>query len=211
MNFRNAHSNVSICNRALSRLPHPPLASINDTGLAARECRQAYPAVVSALLEMHHWGIATKVAPLVAAEGDTRGWGNVYTLPNDVANPIALHFPDSQLVVQGERERALLASLNQRFEVEGRLIFCDRENAYLRYVSYDVAEDQFPETFVEAISLKLASELAVPITKRADIRDKYASEFTSFLNQALANERNKSGQTYGNAPSESELARQGIY
>lgn len=209
MNFRNPHSPVSIYNAALAKLPHPPLASVNDVGIAARECNRAYPEVVAGLLEMHHWGLATKVEVLVASTEDPRGWGYVYTLPNDAANVVSLHMPSTQFEYGGERSRALLDRMNREFAVEGRLLFCNRANASARYVSYTLSEEQFTSGFVNAIALKLASELAMPITKRQDLRENFSNEFTTFLNQLLANEKNKAGQTYGDGPSDSEIVRAG--
>lgn len=214
MSFKQALTDVSICNDALSNLAQGPIVSMNDTGLAARECRRHYYRVVGLLLEKHHWGLATQRANPVSTGDMPNGtlWAYQYRLPEDAAFVVRLAVPDSAI---GGSYYSGLAALGevavQRFAVEGRVMSTNVSQPAIDYVSFNITEADFTEIFAEAVRLKLSAALAMPITKRADLRDKYEAEANSHLNQALARERNAQNPTYGDAPSASDYARAGLY
>ena len=73
MSFKVPISDVLIWNKALQMLPAEPVASIVEQSLEARECRRAYKPLVAELLEMYHWGLATRRVALAVGTNDRLG------------------------------------------------------------------------------------------------------------------------------------------
>ncbi len=213
MSFKNALTDVSICNLALSDLAQQPIVSMNDKGTAAAQCRQHYPDVVRVLLEMHHFGLATKQANLVASdEIGTMRYIYTYLLPEDAAHVVRLAYPrELQNTSYYVGLRARLDATLQQFEVEGRVLRTNVVNATVDYVSYNITEADFNGLFAKAVRWKLASAIAMPITKRQDLRDQYEAKADQHINAFLSREANAQRPTYGDGPSEADYARAGAY
>lgn len=212
MSFAEAYTDVAICNRALSRLKESPIASMSQGGVAARECRTWYKPTVRWLLEEHDWGLATKRSPLAALAVNDRPneWLYAYAAPTDLAFPIdIIPFNDSGAIgyYQGLKQFALPRLA--RFRRAGSTIYSSVPGAYLDHTSLAVTEALFNEQFVNVIDLYLASRLAIGMRGNEKMRDSYAQQGLTALQNAKAKNLNEQRQTYGDAMSDGERARMG--
>lgn len=216
MGFQEPRSDVSICNKALSRVFQQPITSLSDPAnkLASRECNRWYKTVVRTLLEKHHFGIATKRVALVAGIGSREEWAYAYVQPSDLAFPVSVQPWGSNGTTQINYYRGigyLIGQLYGRaiFRQEGGVLYSSMPDATLDYVSFDITEHNFTQTFENLVVAFLSAELANPLAKDRQLANDLRTEATNMLNQAIANSLNATQPRYGDGPSEAELARAG--
>lgn len=214
MSFIASRSAIDICNKALGRVGNARIAGSldNPTTPAAQHCALLYPTVVRTLLEQHHFGLATRRATLIATTNDRESeWVGAYVAPNDMAFPVSiLPYPAGQ-VAYYKALGALLGMISGRpvFRYENNRLYTMLADVQLEYVSLDITEADFNQTFENLVIVFLASELANVIPKdRALAKDLYEEGMTK-LNQAIAQNLNMQQPTYGNMPTETEVARGG--
>ena len=216
MSFQEVRSEISVCNKALSRIMQQPLSGslsdpANQNKLSARECVRWYKPTVRWLLEQHHWGMATKRVAL-AAITNTRAaeWGAAYAKPSDMAFPVAISSYESAGQVSYYAGLGFLLGMiygRPVFRYEGSTIFALVEDASLDYVSFNITEADFTETFEDLVVTFLAAHLAEPVAKDRDLGQSLKQEATNALNHAIANSLNVNRPRYDNWLSEAELAR----
>ena len=152
---------VAVCNRALSKIGDELIImSLDDETKPARYCKALYADTRDFVLRSYPWRFALKryiLAPL--KEKPLFGYDYQFVVPSDC------------LRVWKTREQ-------QRYQVEGRYILAD-QNVFA-FIGISRIEDaaQFDPMFVEALSLRLAAELAVPLTENL------AKEYQQFVQQA---------------------------
>jgi|GEM_PF-1514695 len=79
------YSEVTVANLALSHCESPQLVSLDQSGLAASQCRLHLPVARDAALQDHDWGFASRFHTLskdIAAP--SFGFPSAYTLPGSV-------------------------------------------------------------------------------------------------------------------------------
>lgn len=149
-------SDVDIVNRALQRIGARRIGSLSsDTSREAIEARTMYTMVRDAELRMNTWRFATERV-ILSATGTSPEFGRTfqYLLPNDYIrkaplDPTLKPLPDDVL-----------------FEKD-RILTDDPGPFYLRYTSNSVPPEKYDPLFVEALSARLAMELA-PILVQAN-------------------------------------------
>lgn len=207
MSFKVAYDPVSICNRALDRVPEQTITSLTFQSPAARACNRWYKIVVRKLLEMHDWSLAQKRETLAeAASNDHPGYTYCYEQPDDIAFLVGIEHP-----VDARGQTTGVTMRRNQFHRSGDKIYTNIANAVAVYTSLDLTEDEFNEQFVTAIEMTLAARVAFVLTKKKDLEKSLDQEANAFINMALANYRNQQGHTYGNEPSETDATRQTGY
>lgn len=215
MTFKQITSGVSLSNRALAMLGESKtITSFEDAGANATVAKRWYKPVVARLLEMHHWGLATKRASLVSIT-NTRAaeWLYAYAAPDDMAFPVGISTLSGTSNVSYYRGLAGLIAMTY-----GKPIFQFHNGTFysnltgdLEFVSFDITEADFTPTFEDVIVLMLASRMAREIPKDAKLADDLADQANSAINVAITQNLNAGGRQYGNLTSESELARGSLY
>lgn len=215
MTFRQSTSGVEIVNNALGLISESKtISSFDDPGLNATVARRWYKRVVARLLEMHHWGLATKRDSLVAVD-NTRSaeWLYAYATPDDMAFPVGVAFTSGTSTVSYYRGLAGLIAM-----VYGKPIFQHHNGTLfsnmagdLEYVSYDITEADFNHTFEDIVTLMLASRFALEIPKDRDMADDLAKQANNAINVAITQNLNSGNRQYGNLVSEAEWARGSLY
>jgi hypothetical protein len=220
MGFQENRSDISICNRALSRIYQQPISGSlgdpqNEQKLPARECNRWYKATVRSLLNKHHFGLATKRAALIQKAVNDRSteWGAAYEVPSDMAFPVSIG-PYAASIGQISYYRGinfLMAQLYGKplFRYEGDTLYSLLADATIDYVSYDITEQDFNQTFEDLVVGFLAAELALPLTKSEKLRQARLDEATNLLNQSIAQSLNLTQPRYGDGLTEAEIARNG--
>jgi hypothetical protein len=219
MSFKEARDAVSIANRALSTVKQQAIQGslddpLNDNKQVVREARLWYKPTVRMLLEKHHWGLATKRVSLVETTNDRGGeWGAKYLTPADMAFPVMIG-PYTSL--SGVSYYAgigyILASLygRQIFRYEGNHLYAAITGAVLDYVSYDITEAEFNQTFEDLVVAFLASRFARSIAKDDKLADSLHSAAVQHMNSAIAQNLNLSKPRYDYRISDAEMAREGF-
>lgn len=217
MSFQEPRDAISICNKALGRIAQAQISGSLDNPITKpmRDCALYYKTVVRTLLEQHHFGIATKRQALVAVTNNRSSeWLGAYAPPSDMAFPV-LFAPYSGMVSQVSYYRgigALFGMLSGRriFEYASGVIYTNLTDVELEYVSYNITEADFNQTFENLVVVFLASELARSLAKDPKLAQDLYDEGMAKLNWAIAQNLNIGRPTYGNGLTETELARGGF-
>lgn len=164
---------VEICNGALSLLGAERITSLSDTSRQAILCNLFYAQCRDATLRAYPWNFAVKRAnlgaALAASDADAPVWGFVYgfTLPT---TPYCLRV----LEVEGD----------EPYRVEGRILYSDSSSVKIRYIARVESPAQYDDLFKTTLSVAIAMQLAMAITKSKTTLDAMTSLYTYWLDQA---------------------------
>ena len=215
MSFKEITSAVAIGNRALGMISESKtITSVDDPGHNAQAIRRWYKVVVSRLLELHHWGLATKHQELVeVTNARSNEWLYAYAVPADMAFPVGIALGSGTSSVSYYRGLSGLIAMaygKPIFQLHNGVLFSNMQGE-LEYVSYDITEADFNATFENIVILMLASRLALEIPKDMDLSKALADQATTEINVAMAQNLNVGNRQYGMTVSEGELARGSLY
>lgn len=163
---------VTICNGALAALGEDAISSLSDATKRAQWCNRRYDPMRREVLRLAPWSCARKLVQITAsATAPLFGKANAYPLPSDFIR-----------LYDVEQDQALDAL---GWELVGNSINADQTSPLdLRYV-YDLQDPtQMDALLVSCISLRLAAELALPLTQSRDKRDQAFADFRALLPEA---------------------------
>jgi hypothetical protein len=211
MSFREITSDVSIANRALGMVAEGKrISSLDDAGNNAQVVKKWYKPIVARLLEMHHWGLATKrTSPVAVTNTRSAEWLGAYAPPDDMAFPVGMGLVSGTSSVSYYRGLAGLIGMaygKPIFQYQNGTLYSNVQGD-LEYVSYEITEADFNATFENIVILMLASRLALELPKDFDLSDALEKKAAREINIAMAENLNMGGRQYGMQMSESELAR----
>lgn len=219
-----AFSQVTICNRALTRIKAGRIVSIDEQSLSAEMCRQFYPECLGSMLEGDHdWSFANQRATLALKVTNDRPleWVYAYALPATMASGGAIRvIPDLSSAgvgmpqpLPGEPYAETWITNGVEFAtpyiIEGSTLYSNVQNATLEYVIKDIAGLNIPYKVIEAFTIDLASRLAVPIKGDKEREKTLAMAAALAWERAVADDRNRQPQQTGEYVSEMMLARRG--
>ena len=153
--------------RALSKIGDELIImSLDDDTKPARYCKSLYADTRDFVLRSYPWRFALKryiLAPL--KDRPLFGYDYQFALPSDCL-------------------RLWKTEEEQRYQLEGRCILADRN--IFAFIGISRVEDatQFDPMFVEALSLRLAAELAVPLSASVSLKENLTKEYQQFVQQA---------------------------
>lgn len=164
-----AVSEVSICSNALRKLGDEPITSLADDSDRARLCNALYEINRDATLRAYPWNFAVKRSSLAQLSSTPAfEYSYEYQLP---ANPFCLRVVE---VYESDDD----------WKVEGRKILTNQASCSIVYIAKITDTAQFDALFVEALTSRLASELAWPIIRSATARQSFYQEFQLKLQEA---------------------------
>ena len=144
---------TKVCNLSLGRVGAQSIMSIDDEdSKSARVCLNAFEATVREVARAGEWNCLKKrctLARLTAAPAFE--WEYQFQLPTDFISLTELNGVD----YHGEPQ--------DDWEIEGRLLLTDAEEAKVRYIAYVEDTGQWDSLFTNAVVVLLASKIAVPI------------------------------------------------
>lgn len=169
-----------ILNRALDKLGQAPLVSLSEPGPNAARVRRMWPGCRDAVLREHPWKCATKRVRLnELKDKPVFGFARRYQLP-----------PDFLRLVAVEPEGAVV-------EVEGDTLLADAKGLALAYVARIENPRLFDAALSEALSVKLAAELAYGTTGSTSLAEQLRAEYQQKLREARGHDaREGAGQNY---------------
>ena len=157
-------SEVQICNMAVGHIGVKGILSLEENHETARKCKLYYSIARDAALRDANWNFATSFAKLVKLADAAPGWEYLYAKPlncvkvRKIFNDSSLHRPmlNDFRVIQAPNLNvpAIATSLELAW-------------AEITYLTKDT--NVFDPKFVEDLSYKLASMLAVPLTGKEDV------------------------------------------
>lgn len=160
-------SSVDIVNLALSHIgDEAAVTSISpaDGTEQAAQAAKFYPIALETILEAHDWNFAMKrknLAELSTTPPDA--WEYAYAVPGDMLTPISVlpqDAPDETIDLGYEVDYVIEALTDGT-----RVIYCNIEQAAIRYVARITDTSKFSMMFINALTRLLASFLAGPILK----------------------------------------------
>jgi len=138
---------INICNSALIKIGVTPIVSFTDNVKSAQVCNLLYPVIRDELLSFHYWNFAMRRKEL-ALLSTTPEFGLPY---------------EFQLPADCIRVRTVQSN-DITFKIEGRKLLADSEIIQIQYISNETDPSQFSPQFKEAISSRLAANLAYSMT-----------------------------------------------
>lgn len=158
---------VQICNSALLKLGEPRINTLSDNTKTAIACNEQYNKLRKEVLRAHPWNFAIKRASFSEiASTPVYGFDNTYQIPSDCLRII-------------DRE-----DLSVDYVIEGDRVLCSATEFKARYISDIEDSSKFDENFAEALSLRIASDLAYYLTQSTSLKNSLLAEYELVLSRA---------------------------
>lgn len=151
---------LDICNLALSKLGESPLLALDANGSpASRLCYMHYHPVRREVLCANRWSFASTLMTLSSTEdeGDEPHVMRAHTLPQDCLRVLEVSSPG--------------------WTLRGRSIFCSAPSIRVLYIADTEDTSLFEPLFVEALAVRLACRLCIPLTSSTTARQALTEEY----------------------------------
>lgn len=159
---------VDICNKALDKLGHGPITSLEDGNKAANLCTRNWPLIRDQVLRDHPWNFAVK-RTVLAPSSTTPSWGFSYQFP----------LPSDFLRLLEVRDLS-----TDDYQVEGRNILANDTALYIRYSHRVEDPNQYDSLFSDTAAVRLAYELCEALTQSNTKKQELWQEYEDSLTRA---------------------------
>ncbi len=157
-------SETSIANGALAKIGAPTITDLDEGSDSANKIKARFPELRDLLLRQHPWSFATKRQKLAqSAVTPISGWAFQYRVPSDWLR--------THIVSSNDLGRQNIEYRLEIHETDGRVILTDATEVWLRYIARITDPQMMPVDFHEALSCKIATEIAMSIAQSNTIRD----------------------------------------
>ena len=190
-------SDVAICNQALGWLGANLITSFDDNTKEANLCLTNYCLIRDAVLEVADWSFAIKRVELSALAEAEPGYGQAYQLPVDCIRVI-LASPNTDFSTTSE----------MMWELEDRKVLTNEGTVFIRYVAKIADPVRYSPGFINALAYRLASEIAVPLTRRLNVQNQMFGLYEKRVGEAMGMD-GKQGRTRRIRASWSHRSRRG--
>jgi hypothetical protein len=172
-------SEAAICNMALLRTGvSETITDLTIANKQGRVCTIFYAPTRDAVLRAFDWNFARARRVLALRAGaSATNWAYAYALPED-------YLQARGLVVIGARIPK--KSQQAPYEVAGRTLFTDLENAELIYTARVEDPSLFDPSFVNAFAWALVPDLAMGLAVKGDMATTARAAFRAIISEALA-------------------------
>ena len=162
-------TDIQICNLALARLGDSRITALTDATAQAQYCSLFYAQTLEELQADFDWSFCRKQVNLTSGTAPITGYSIQYALPADFIRAIRLGNID--------------ASENfGSWEIVGTNLHTNIASPVaLDYIALVTTTTSFPAIFVEALSMKLAAVLAMPLTGSKDLFGQIAELFAATI------------------------------
>jgi len=165
-------SEVDICNIALSNLGEKPISARNDANQRARACDNRFDDVRDLVLRSHIWNCALKRAQLTSS-ATAPTWGYDYAFPK----PAEM----LRLITVAENTDG---DNSYSFKIEGENIVTDSSSLFILYIEKVTDTAKYDSLLVQAIALRLATEIAQDITGKTESKNSLMNKYREVLSEA---------------------------
>lgn len=180
-------SETDICNDALGFIGAKSIQALaTEQTVEARKCRQYYPSARNFVLSDHDWDFAESRVALALVSGVTLyGYTYAYAKPADcllmreLFNPIPNQKPlkFKEMLKPPDNKSSIIAT--------------DVVSAVLIYTVKVTDVNRYSEVFKTALAWKLASDLAIPLTKDVKKQANTLAVYTRYIGEAQMIESNE--------------------
>lgn len=162
-------SSIDIANSALILLGGREITSFTDNSNEARISKNLYRSARDFVLRAYPWASLKKRANVVElAEKPISGFQFQYQLPGDSVRVLEVH--------SGGRVN--------HWEVNGRAVLTDSKPISIVYISDTVPEQNYSTQLAQALTYRLAAEMAYPVTGSNQAQVNFNSLFQNVLDEA---------------------------
>jgi len=156
-------STVDIANYALNMIGASNISSFDENSKAGRLVNQRYAGARDAVFRSHPWNCLIRRAAL-AQETETPAFGYTYqyALPTEPYCLRVLEFSNGSMSYP--QDNMTSNSGGPVFVIEGRKLLTDEGSAQIKYVARVTDPQEYDASLVEALSARLATEIAYAIT-----------------------------------------------
>jgi hypothetical protein len=162
-------SPLEICNSALTKLGGRRIDSLTQNIKEARLCNEAYPLLRDELLQSHPWNFATARVELAQLTSiPAFDYDYEYQLPSDCLRVIDIENPDYDI----------------KWEVSGDKLLSNEETVKIKYIKKETNTSKFSPVFIQALSLRLAWDLAYSLIQSGTQAQYWQSAYENYLRSA---------------------------
>lgn len=173
---------VEICNMALLRLGHDrTIADLEEQSAEAGYLRTFWDSCRQATLRAGAWNFAIRTVTLASSLDTSDEWDFVYSLPTKCLRAIEI----VNIYSKAPEDRI-------PYEVRGRQLFTDQSDAKLKYVVDIDDENLFDAEFVDALTYRLAAEIAMPLTQDMGRQGRMVEMYRLTIGEAKAADSSES-------------------
>jgi hypothetical protein len=157
-----ANTAVSICSNALVKLGDDPITALTDNTVRARHCNRLYTPTRQAVLRDAVWTDSRKRVRLAQlTEEPIWEYAYAYALPADYMRMV----------------KTSLDEYKTPYQVEGRTLLTDAAEVNILYIYDNEDVASYDPGHVDALTARLAYELAEAITGKKSSGEKAAAEY----------------------------------
>ena len=184
-----ATTDVDICNLALGIIGDSRIQSRSERSKEASECDRFYDQALDEALEAFDWPFARSYSRGVTPSGidAVTGYAHAFAVPSDT---IAIRGIARSMRGQVSPEFTL-SSVASPTGAYVRLIHTDRDGGVIVYTRRETFVPAFTPLFVAAVAAKLASYIAMPLTKSKEKRDDADKKYREVIEQAAVSVGNQ--------------------
>lgn len=168
-------SEVNICNMALTRIGQNRIMSLTQTGTLAELCKLYYEPTLNELLSAYEWPFAISRSQLSAsAEENLTVFDYRYQLPLNYLRVLTMLSSEDY------------SEITDDWEIEGDKLLSDVTPAYIKYIKMITNPTKLPQSFIEALYLRIASKIVVKITQDQSLMAALFQEYMAAMQAAMA-------------------------
>ncbi|MCY1396705.1 hypothetical protein D9M71_116870 [compost metagenome] len=176
-------SDIEICNIALARVAvTQPIASFTERSKAAEQCALFYAPMRELVLRDFPWPFAESIVALADIGTPAPGWAYRYRYPADCAMLREIVRPGQRVELRSDMRTPFKVG----YDVGGRVVHTDQPEALARFTFNVEDPTYFDSLFVDAFAWKIACEVAVPLTSKAEFRQMAEQQYSMALTRAEA-------------------------
>lgn len=163
---------TEICNSALIKVGADTIASLTDNSKRARLCNKLYGTCRDEVLYAHPWNFAIKRVQLARlSTSPTYEFTYAYQLPSDVLRVLGTKGSD-------------LYGPTLNWQREGDTIVSDESSMMVRYIAKITDVQKFNSMFKEVLALRIAGDLAYPLTQSNSLTDRLKKEYREWIRES---------------------------
>ncbi len=166
-----ATSAVDICNMAIAMIGGNAISDFEEGTTEASLCKTLYADLRDAVLEEAYWSFSLVRIELTAYSSEKGGY-KCFDLPNNILAVHRLYTDES------------FSTMLPDWFLEGRKILTQREKAFAHCTRRVEDVKFFSSMFTQALATRLASELAIPVTGSAAMKNELFSSYVAKVTAA---------------------------
>ena len=178
-------STVDIWNLALNLVGSDFVTDPLEQSTEADLCRLHYPFALEFVLESRDWNFATKRVEIAESAGvePIFGFESSFKVPTDCSRVIEVWDNKSGDTNTRYTNNGL------QWQQEGQYISANTsDQVWVKYIETVEDPNRFTSSFIQSLSVYLASRLATPIASNSALKQSLMQEFAVMITEASAND-----------------------